>query len=139
MMRLAAMRADNSACLRTAAHRRSQATLERAEQTLRLLTATGEPVTIARFAAAAQVSRSWLYTQPELLAKITALPRPAPRPASAASAPASQRASTASLQRRLELAHQRIRQLNTDNQRLRAELARAYGQMRTSPPPDSHQ
>lgn len=137
MMRLAAMRADNSACLRAAAHRRSQATVERAEQTLRLLTATGEPVTIARFAAAAQVSRSWLYTQPELLAKITALPRPAPRPASAA-APASQRASTTSLQRRLELAHQRIRQLNTDNQRLRAELARAYGQLRTSPPPDSH-
>ena len=132
------MRADNSACLRAAAQRRHQAALDRAGQTLQHVTATGEPVTITRFAAAARVSRSWLYTQPGLLGKIAALPRPAPRPVSTASAPVSQRASTASLQRRLELAHQRIRQLNTDNQRLRAELARAYGQMRASPPPDSH-
>ena len=127
------MRADNSACLRAAAQRRHQAALDRARQTLQHVTATGEPVTIARFAAAAGVSRSWLYTQPELLGKIAALSRQAPRPAGTAGVPASQRASTASLQRRLELAHQRIRQLNADNQRLRAELARAYGHLRTSP------
>jgi len=102
---------------------------------LQHLTATGELVTIARFAATTRVSRSWLCTRPRLLGKITTLPRPAPGPAGTASVPVSQRASTASLQRRLELVHQRIRQLDIENQRFRAELARAYGQMRASPPP----
>ena len=41
-----------------------------------------------------------------------------------------QGASAASLLRRLELAHQRIKQLTDDNRRLRDQLARAHGQRR---------
>ena len=44
--------------------------------------------------------------------------------------PARQRASDASLLRRLETAHRRIRQLTQDNQQLREQLARALGQQR---------
>ncbi len=132
------MRADNSAALLTAARRRQQETLARAEETLQRFTVNGGPVTLARFAATAGVSRSWLYTQPGLLEKLAALPRQAPRPAASASSAGDQRASTASLQRRLELARQRIRQLNTENQQLRSELARAYGQLRTSPAATRH-
>jgi hypothetical protein len=124
------MRADNSPCLLAAARQRTQDTTARAEQALQQLTAAGEPVTIAEFAAAAGVSRSWIYTQPALLERIAALARHPSRPGRGGTVPAAQRASTASLHRRLELAHQRIQQLNTENQQLRAELARAYGQLR---------
>jgi uncharacterized protein DUF6262 len=89
----------------------------------------GQPVTIARLAATAGVSRSWIYTTPELLDRIETLAHDRPRPARNP-IPANQRAGTASLQRRLELAHQRVRQLADENQRLHDELARAYGQLR---------
>jgi hypothetical protein len=36
------------------------------------------------------------------------------------------------LHRRLDLAHQRIRQLTADNQQLREQLARAHGALRTA-------
>ena len=91
---------------------------------------TDERVSVARLAAAAGVSRSWIYTQPQLVEQIERMA--ATRPATpAADRPGAQRASTASLQRRLELAHQRIGQLNTENERLRLELANAYGRLRS--------
>jgi hypothetical protein len=41
------------------------ASLDADEQSWTVAGASGEPVTYARIAAAADVSRSWLYTQPE--------------------------------------------------------------------------
>jgi hypothetical protein len=52
------------------------------------------------------VARSWLYTQPDLLARINTEPPPA-RPAPTKRTTASDQ----SWQRRLELAHQRIKKL----------------------------
>jgi len=124
------MPAERSAHLRAAARQRAEETLARANAALERLAASGEPVSVAGAAAAAGVSRSWLYTRPELLERIAALARERPRPARGAALPAAQRASTASLHRRLELAHQRIRQLSDENRELRDELARAYGQAR---------
>lgn len=68
------MRADNSAHLAAAARRRSEQTRARAEQALRELTDSGEPVTVSAVAARARVSRAWLYTQPELRRQIDAQP-----------------------------------------------------------------
>jgi len=101
------------------------------------LATTGEPISVARVAAVASVSRSWLYTQPELLDRIETLAQKRPAPAEADRGPNGQRASNTSLIRRLELAHQRVGQLTEENQRLRDELARAYGRLQPEPPHDN--
>lgn len=123
------MRADNSHYLVDAARRRHDDTLARADAALQRLRDTGRPITVARLATEAGVSRSWIYTQPELLAETQQL-HTAAGPADGAGHRQAQSASAASLLRRLELAHQRIKQLTDDNRRLRDQLARAHGQHR---------
>lgn len=120
------MRADNSHHIIAAAQQRATVARERAERTLEELHREGRPTCVARLARAAGVSRSWLYTQPELLHKLQRQNQTARTPREG---PA-ERASDRSLQRRLDLAHQRIRELVDDNQRLRDQLARAHGALR---------
>ncbi|MBU8869218.1 DUF6262 family protein [Paenarthrobacter aromaticivorans] len=128
-------RPDNSRHLVKAAQQRAALTRSKAVQALRTLHAEGRPVTFDAVAKYARVSRSWLYTQPDLRAEIEHLrqiqaaaePTPESRP---------QRASEASLRQRLEAANDRIRRLNDENQRLRQQLAHALGQRRQSPSPD---
>ena len=92
---------------------------------------SGLPVTIDALAREAAVSRSWIYSQPDLRAE-TARLRARPRPATGRAVPERQRASDASLLRRVEVATQRIRELETDNKRLRAALAEALGERRVA-------
>jgi hypothetical protein len=92
---------------------------------------TGLPVTIDALAREASVSRSWLYNQPELRAEIERL-RDRPRPAAGRLVPDRQRSSDASLLRRVEMATQRIRELETDNTQLRHALAQALGERRAA-------
>jgi uncharacterized protein DUF6262 len=73
----------------------------------------------------AGVSRSWNYSQPDLHAEIARL-RDRARPVTQLVADR-QRASDASLLRRVELAARRIRELETENKRLRQALAEALG------------
>ncbi len=73
------------------------------------------------------MSRSWLYTQADLLAQLR---EERARPATTPTVPARQSASEASLKQRLQLAHQRTRELETDNQQLRHALAQALGDQR---------
>ena len=110
------MRADNTDRLRAAPQERAERTLARAVEALN--TMADGTVTVARLAAAAGVSRSWIYTQPQLLKQIEALTRTRPHVLST-DRPAAQRASSASLHRRLDLAHQRVRQLSAENEQLR--------------------
>jgi hypothetical protein len=124
------MRADNTHHIIAAARQRHELTRAKAIQALRSLDADGSPVTFEAVAQAAGVSRSWLYAQPDLRAEIDRL-RAARRRAPASPVPARQRASDASLLRRLETAQQRIQQLTEENQRLRAHLAQALGQQRS--------
>lgn len=77
--------------------------------------------TVAGFARAAGVSRSWLYTQPDILQRIRTGSR---KPASNASA------SEASLIRRLDVALTRLRELREENAVLRARVEVAYGEIR---------
>lgn len=111
------MRADNSRHIIDAAHRRSQLTRAKAIEALRDLHATGEPVSFQSVAQHAGISRSWLYNQPDLRAEIDRL-RAAHRRTPASPTPANQHASDTSLLRRLETAHERLRQLREDNHRL---------------------
>lgn len=124
-------RPDNSRHLIKAAQQRAALTRSKAVQALRTLHADGRPVTFDAVARYARVSRSWLYTQPDLRAEIERLRQnqaaPEPTPES--------RASEASLRQRLEAANDRIRRLNDENQRLRQQLAHALGQRRQSPSP----
>jgi small-conductance mechanosensitive channel len=126
------MRADNSRHLIAAARRRTERTRRQALRALRRLDATGTPITFEAVAREAGVSRSWLYTQDDLRAEIGRLrerhrpPSPTPR------TPDHQRASTASLLRRLEVATERVQRLEQTNRELREALAQALGTTRTA-------
>jgi hypothetical protein len=115
--------------LAAAAARRHQLTRARAIQALRELDRAGSPVTFASVAGAAGISRSWLYTQPDIRDQIRQL-RSTRSPAS--TIPASQRATDTSLRARLTAALQRNQQLAEENARLRRQLAHALGDQRTT-------
>jgi hypothetical protein len=126
------MRADNSAHVITAAKQRHELTRAKAVKAIRELAQTGEPVDFPTVAARAGVSRSWLYTQPDIKVEIQTI-RTLAAPAGRAPVPVRQRSSDASLLRRLEIANNRIRELTEDNQRLRNQLAQALGANRAGP------
>lgn len=126
------MPADNSHLIIAAAARRAASTRRRATAALRRMDATGTVITFETVAREAGVSRSWLYNQPDLKAEIERLraryrPVPAARPV-----PDRQRASDASLLRRLEAATKRNQHLEAENHQLREALALALGERRTA-------
>jgi hypothetical protein len=125
------MRADNTRHIVAAAQQRHEYTRAKAIQALRTLDAEGRPVTFEAVAKQASISRSWLYAQSDLRAEIEQL-RAAHRGAPATQVPARQRASSASLLRRLEAANARIRHLADENRRLRGQLALALGERRAT-------
>jgi Family of unknown function (DUF6262) len=129
-------RADNTPFLAQAAEARHQATLSKASEAVERLDQSGQPVTFSAVAAAAGVSRAWLYRNPAIRDLITRL-RSEPR--GMASAPAAQRATAESLRARLRAAHEEITRLRAENAALREQAARHLGQQRarqygTSPP-----
>lgn len=110
------------------ARRRSEQTLQKAQNAITAMAARGDDVTVASLAKNADVSRSWIYTQPELRDRIEQLHQAAPlRPPHSAAA---SRASLESLKRRLDLAHQRITQLRHENGQLRHAVEHLHGQLR---------
>src|SRR6266487_482964 len=124
------MRADNSHHVIAAARHRAAATRKRAVAALRRMDKAGASITFDSLAKQARVSRSWLYNQPDLRAEVERL-RARQRPSSQSRpVPDRQRASDASLLRRLQAATERIQRLEADNQQLREALAQALGQRR---------
>ena len=67
------MRADNSAYLIIAASRRRELARSKALRAISELDAAGTPVTFESVARAARVSRSWLYSQPDIRAEVQRL------------------------------------------------------------------
>ena len=121
------MRADNSRYIRQAAERRHELTRSKAVAALRELQNQCGAVTFEAVAAAAGVSRSWLYTQADLrAAHIVGLrdDRPQEPRASRSSA------STESLRARLNASLERNRELSTEIEHLRHQLALALGHAR---------
>lgn len=124
------MATDNTGRLAESARQRHELTRSKAIRALRELDRAGTPVTFEVIARTADVSRSWLYTQPDLRAEIERL-REATRHSPAPAIPAAQRTSDASLLIRLQTAIENNRLLAQENQRLRRQLAHALGEQRT--------
>ena len=123
------MRPDS---LAEAAARRHELTRAKAIQALREIDQAGTPVTFAGVAQAAGISRSWLYTQPDISSEIRRLRVKTDGAGFAGAIPAAQRASDTSLRARLAAALDRNRQLTEENVRLRRQLALALGDQRSS-------
>jgi len=124
------MRADNSHHLAVAARRRAEQTRANALRALRTLDSADQPVTFDAVARQAGVSRSWLYSQPDIRAMIDELRARRHSSSTAPSTPQRQRASDDSLLRRLEATTERVRRLEDDNRNLRNALAQALGTAR---------
>jgi hypothetical protein len=122
------MSADAATPLVAAAKQRHELTRARAIQAIRELDRAGTAVTFTAVAGQAQVSRSWLYSQPDICRQIQQL-REATGRSTTAPIPASQRASDTSLLRRLETAHAENRRLSDECTQLRAEIARLRRQI----------
>jgi hypothetical protein len=120
------MRADNSHHLGAAARDRAEQTRAKALRALRDLDDASQAVTFEAVAREAGVSRSWLYSEPDIRAQIDQLRTRRPTP-TALLTPQRQRASDDSLLRRLEATTERMRQLEEDNRQLREALAEALG------------
>lgn len=121
-------RADNSHHLQRAAAARHETAVDRAQQAIEELDRDGGAVTFAAVAAAARVSRSWLYTEISLRDAITGRRRARPAPAM----PAAQRATAESLIERLDNARAEIARLRAENTDLHTKLARSLGEHRTA-------
>lgn len=126
--------ADNRAALADATRHRAETTRKRARAALRHLDRAGTPVSFAAVAAAAGVSRSLLYRDPDLRAEIDRLRTRAPL--GPTRLPAAEHTSDASLQQRLAAALDDNRALRDDNRQLRDQIAVLLGEQRaaTSPP-----
>jgi hypothetical protein len=125
------MRPDH-APLAVAAAQRHELTRSKAIQALRELDRTGTTVTFAGVAQTAGISRSWLYTQPDIGDQIRRLRERTKNTGPGHTIPAGQRATSASLHARLTAALDRNRQLADENARLRRQLARTLGDQRSS-------
>jgi len=118
--------------LSQAAARRRELTRAKAVQALRELDRAGTPVTFAGVAREAGISRSWLYSQPDISGQIRRQRQETNAAGSAGGIPAGQRATDASLRARLASALDRNKQLTDENARLRRQLARALGDQRSA-------
>jgi hypothetical protein len=118
--------------LSEAATRRHELTRAKAIQALCELDRGGDPVTFAGVARAAGISRSWLYTQPDISGQIRRLRQKTNGAGSAGAIPAGQRPTDASLRARLAAALERNKQLADENALLRRQLARALGDQRSA-------
>ena len=124
------MRADNSHHVIAAARRRAADTRKRAVAALRRMDNAGLPITFDSVAKQARVSRSWLYSQPDLRAEIERLRARRNPPPPGKLIPDRQRASDTSLLRRLQAATERVRRLEAENRQLRETIALALGDRR---------
>jgi Family of unknown function (DUF6262) len=118
--------ADNARFLVEASKRRSQQARQRAEQAITAAGRRRERPTVVGIARDAQVSRAWLYTQPDLIAAITQLQQRTPASARTGRQPASDE----SLRRRLEATLARNRQLRDQVADLTRRLETAHGELR---------
>jgi hypothetical protein len=127
------MPADNRAALATATSHRAHATRQRARAALQRLDRDGTTVTFAAVAAAADVSRSLLYRDPDLRAEIDRIRGSdtlgTVRP------PAAERTTEQSLQQRLATALDDNHTLRAENHQLHEQIAVLLGQQRAATQP----
>ena len=120
---------DNSRFIVHAAKERHRTSVERVLEVLRRFDRDGTPITFVAVAAAASVSRPWLYREPTLRAEILRCRSAAPTPPTPL-VPASQRASAESQRRKIEALNEELSTFREDNARLRSQLERSLGEQR---------
>ena len=120
-------KSDNSAALRAAAQRRSRLARRRTREAITWLVGENQVVSPTSVARRAGVSRQWLYTFDEALEAV----RLAASTQRTAPVPPDQRASVASLHRRLEAVSEDNRRLRGQVAELEERLAGAYGALRS--------
>jgi hypothetical protein len=113
-----------------AAARRTAAARQRAENALLAVRTSGQPVTVAKLAREANVSRSWLYTQHDLMVAIRQLGGQAPTPRSAPATERSLQVRLAAALTRNQRLQQRIDTLTEQHNQQRQQLERAYAEIR---------
>ncbi len=121
---------DNTIHLLQAAAARHHNAVVNATAAIQELDRAGRPITFQAVAAAAGVSRSWLYRDPDMRAQIEHLR--ATSTGTAARVPARERASRDSLRGQLEALRLELAELRRDNKVLRDQLARRLGEDRTT-------
>jgi hypothetical protein len=120
--------ADNARFLAEAAAARHHATMGRAHHAIEELDRSGQPINFCAVVEAANVSRAWLYREPDVRDLIIRLRTAHPGPPGN---PANQRATTESLRQLLDTARHEIAQRRSDTLNLRDQLARSLGHQRT--------
>lgn len=118
--------ADNTRHLLEATRRRAEQARARAEAAIAKSARAGEQPTVVGIVRAAGVSRSWIYTQPDLISAIEQLRQRRPAPARTGPQPASVR----SLETQLEAMQRRNTALRSEVRDLTARLEAAHGQLR---------
>ncbi|WP_326742762.1 MULTISPECIES: DUF6262 family protein [unclassified Streptomyces] len=118
--------ADNARFLVEASKARSRQAREHAEEAIKAAARRNERPTVVGIANAAGVSRSWLYTQTDLITAINQIQQRVP----ALHHSTRNAASDASLHRRLETALERNRQLRDQVADLTRKLETAHGEIR---------
>ncbi len=114
--------------LKAAAIERSLSAANRVRRAMRELDKRGDAINFVSVAAAAGVSRQFLYTHPELRQEIEQL-RGEQR-TTLSRLPTAERASDASIRARLRAALDDNQRLREENARLRDELALTHGHVR---------
>jgi hypothetical protein len=122
--------ANNAHHLAAAAARRTAVARQRAENALLALRNSGQPVNVAKLARDANVSRSWLYTQPDLMAALRQLAGRAPTPRSAPATERSLSVRLAAALARNQRLQQRVDVLTEQNNQQSQQLERAYAEIR---------
>lgn len=118
--------ADNTRHLLAATRRRSEQARVRAEVAIAEAARSGQRPTVVAVARAAAVSRSWLYTQPDLISAIGELQQRRAAPIRTGPQPAS----IQSLETRLEALQRRNTALRSEVRDLTARLEAAHGELR---------
>ena len=122
-------KADNTDALLEATARRHEGTVRRAQRAIRELNTAGVEITFGGVARRAGVARSFLYRHRDLRAQIEKL-RPASRANGRAPVPATERASRASVDKRLTVALDDNRSLRDHLQQADNELATLRAEIR---------
>jgi|SRR6266498_177648 len=122
--------ADNSHHLAAATARRSAEARRRAENALLALRDSRQPASVSQLAKDAGVARSWLYTQPDLIAGLRQLAGQVPTPRSAPASERSMHVRLAAAQARNERLQQRVTALTEQNNQQRQQLEHAYAELR---------
>lgn len=122
--------ANNIHHLAAAAARRTAVTRQRAENALLALRTFSQPVTVAKLAKDAGISRSWLYTQSDLIAAVRQLDGQARAPRSTPATERSLQVRLAAALARNQRIQQRLDTLTEQNKQQRQQLESAYAEIR---------